>query len=316
MNKTKTHSRLGNARLIISNPLIIGHILAIFTIVIQSGRLSATKALLSDFTPMQILLITLLIAYIFFLPFGKRIGFVSLKKELLFVIAGLLGTSLYFFTTNLALQYTSASNASLLLPCNVIITAILGFVVLRRKLSLYAIFGFLVAFSGIFLVVFGKDMLHLSSINIVGIEVFGDMLCLLSALFWSVYTLIIEKIFKEFKGESFISITRRIFFYGVICNFLFVLRDSTPLDTQILSHIAYGYNAFNLLFLGVMIFGISFLSWNLALKNLGALKASSYFYIAPILSVMVANITLGEQLSAYIVIGGLLTLLGAFLSQR
>lgn len=299
------------------HPVLIGHLLAIFTIFAQSGRLSSTKSLLSDFSASQILFTTLLIAYISFIPLSRKIPFVSFKKEMLFIVAGLFGTSLYFFTTNLALNYTSASNASLLLPCNVIITAILGFLFLGRKLSIFTFLGFFVALSGIFLVMFGKEFFATHTLHFASGELVGDVLCLVSALFWSIYALILEKIFRDFKSYSSLSIIRRIFFYGVIFNFLFLGFGSNSLElSSLYSRVLHGYNLFNLLFLGIVVFAVSFLAWGVALKNLGALKVSAYFYVAPVLSVLIANITLGEHITIYLIIGGFLTLLGAFLSHK
>lgn len=57
------------------NPLLLGHLLAIFSILIQSARLTQTKSLLASFSPLQILFIAFFIAYIFFLCLRKRLIF-------------------------------------------------------------------------------------------------------------------------------------------------------------------------------------------------------------------------------------------------
>ena len=75
-------------------------------------------------------------------------------------------------------------------------------------------------------------------------------------------------------------------------------------------------NLTNLLFLGLIASGLCYLSWNASLKLLGSLKASAYIYSVPVIGVIAACVSLGEALSVYIIIGGILTLLGLFLSQR
>ncbi len=276
---------------------------------------SSTKLLLPDFAPAEILFIRLFIAYIFlcFLC-RKSIGFTKFSNELLFVIAGLSGGCLYFLTENIALQYTTASNASLLVSINPFFTGLLFAIIYRKKLSRNFILGFLVSFVGIFLMIFqGKFSLEIYPI--------GDFLCLLAGIIWSVYTLFLEMIFARFRGYSHLAFLKKIFFYGLLFALPFALYQSGILsgDFRALQDSARYINAMNLanlLFLGLIASGLCYLSWNTALKLLGSLKASAYIYGVPVIGVIAACVSLKESLSYCIIIGGLLTLFGLFLSQR
>lgn len=306
----------------------IGHFLAIFTIVVWGSTFSASKALLEDFAPAEILFIRFALAYIFLaLLCHKSIAFERGKKELLFIGAGLSGSCLYFLLENIALTLTNASNASLLVAINPITTALLLRLFFGKRFGRFFVLGFVIVFVGIVLVVFNGNFS-------VQISPLGDMLCILAGLVWSVYTIILERLFSAYRGSNPIAMTRRIFFYGLVFTLPFALYQSGILNGILggfldgenlsanLSAISESSrylkpsNLANLLFLGLVASALCYLSWNACLKRLGTLKASAYIYAIPVVGVFIATITLGEPLTPYLIIGGILTLLGLFVSQK
>ena len=73
-------------------------------------------------------------------------------------------------------------------------------------------------------------------------------------------------------------------------------------------------NLFNLLFLGVGASAMCFVTWNMAVKLLGAIKTSAYIYLAPVVTVITSVIVLDEQITTIIACGMLLTMTGLLLS--
>ncbi len=73
---------------------------------------------------------------------------------------------------------------------------------------------------------------------------------------------------------------------------------------------------FNLLFLGLGASALCFVTWNYAVKVLGAVKTSAYIYAVPVLTVASAVAVLNEPLTVKMLTGGALILLGLFISQR
>ena len=315
----------------VSKHNLIGHILAIFTIIVWGSTFSATKALLGDFAPAEILLLRFVLAYIFLaLLCRKIIAFHSVKSELLFVCAGLSGSCLYFLLENIALNYTNASNASLLVAFSPITTALLSWILFGKRLGRFYFLGFVLCLVGIALVVFnGNFSLQISP--------FGDLLCILAGLVWSVYTIILERLFALYRLGNPIAMTRRIFFYGIVFTLPFAAYQSGVVDFGSVIAVLNGAefrdfvdfsaiveysrffkpsNALNLLFLGLIASAACYLSWNACLKRLGTLKASAYIYAIPVVGVFIATLTLGESLTPFLIIGGILTLLGLFISQR
>lgn len=73
----------------------------------------------------------------------------SLKDELLLVLAGVMGGSLYFWSENTALQYTMASNVSFIVCTTPLVTAILNAAVRRERIGRLTLLGGCLSLVGI-----------------------------------------------------------------------------------------------------------------------------------------------------------------------
>ena len=74
-------------------------------------------------------------------------------------------------------------------------------------------------------------------------------------------------------------------------------------------------NLFNILFLGLGASALCFVTWNLAVKILGAVKTSVYIYIVPVITVVTSIAVLGETITGIGMFGILLTLAGLLISE-
>lgn len=72
----------------------------------------------------------------------------------------------------------------------------------------------------------------------------------------------------------------------------------------------------NLLYLGIGASALCFVTWNYAVKVLGAVKTSVYIYIVPVITVVTSVIVLKEEIPLTAAIGIGLTLIGLFLSEN
>lgn len=290
--------------------LLLGHLLGLGTMIVWGATFSSTKVLLEDFLASEILLFRFTLAFVFLLILRPQaLEFRGIKAEILLLFAGLTGVCLYFLLENVALYWTSASNASVLVSINPIFTGILGLLVLHKRLSRYFLLGFLLASVGIVCVVFRGDF----SITLSPI---GDLLCLLAGIVWSFYTIILDKVFVIFKGQSPLLITRKVFFYGICFTLPFTIFGIIERGIFPLHRFVEIQNLLNLLFLGFVASALCYLSWNAMMKILGVYQASAYIYTVPLFGVLTAVLALGEKLDSLIVIGGTLILLGLILSQK
>lgn len=271
---------------------ILAHVGALITVTAWGVSFVSTKVLLENgLGPAEIYIYRFILAYILILiACHNRLWANSFRDELLFMTCGLCAGSIYFISENMALEYTYVTNVSLLVTTSPLITTMLMWMLYKNeKLGKGTIIGSLIAFTGVACVIFN------SSSN-VEIKPLGDILSLLAALSWSIYSLVLKKLNALY---SVMFISRKTFFYGVLTAlpFMFFQPDicspTVLLKTEVWA---------NLLFLGAFASMIAYILWAQSVKHLGAIKASNYMYISPIITLVASVAFLGEPLS---IIGGI-----------
>lgn len=281
-----------------------GHLASLLTITIWGTTFISTKILLAGFHPVEILFFRFMIGLLaLLLACPRRLKGTNRHQELTFAAAGLCGICLYYLLENIALTYTSASNVGVIISAAPFFTAILSHIFLEDEKPRAGFFiGFAVAMIGIALISFNGSKLELNPI--------GDLLALLAALIWAGYSVLTKKISGY--GCNTILATRRVFCYGILfmlpALFLF---DFKPELTRFTSPVY----LFNILFLGLGASALCFVTWNFAVKTLGAVKTSVYIYMVPVVTVVTSVIILHEKITALAAAGTVLTLAGLFLSE-
>lgn len=202
------------------------------------------------------------------------------------------------------MTFTLASNVGVIISIAPFFTAILAHFAMKSEEKLRSQFfiGFVIAMAGIILISFNGRELALNP--------FGDLLAVAASLVWACYSILIRKI-SSF-GYPVILSTRRTFFYGILFMIpaLFIF-DFQP-DLSRFTNITY---LFNILYLGLGASALCFVTWNFAVKELGAVKTSVYIYMVPIITVITSVLILHEQLTLLTATGTILTLIGLFLSE-
>ncbi len=282
-----------------------GHLAALLTIIVWGTTFISTKVLLVDFQPVEILFFRFIMGYLVLLVASpRRLKTENLRQELTYAAAGLCGICLYYLLENIALTYTLASNVGVIISVAPFFTAILAHILIRSEERLRAQFfvGFLAAMAGIFLISFGSAKVELNPL--------GDLLAVLAALVWAIYSLLTRKI-SSF-GNSVILSTRRTFFYGILFMIPALFFFDFHLNLSRFSNVTY---LLNILYLGLGASALCFVTWNFAVKALGAVKTSVYIYMIPVITVITSVLILHETLTAFSLLGIVLTLLGLILSE-
>ena len=283
-----------------------GHLSAFFTIFVWAATFISIKLLLKDFTPIEIMLYRLVLAYLVLLAASPRfIKINNLKEELLFMGAGLCGVTLYFIFQNSALNLTQASNVSVLISISPFFTAIFSrFFAKEEQFKANFFFGFGICIVGIFLIGFnGNFILKLNPL--------GDILAILSAIAWAGYTVIMKKI--SALDLSTIQFTRKIFFYGLLLLLPFLKVLGFQLDLSGFSSLP---NLLNIIFLGVGASALCYVTWNYAVSLLGAVRTSVYIYLIPIITIIISALVLHEKITLVTLLGVMLILFGLFISGQ
>lgn len=281
-----------------------GHLAAVLTAVLWGTTFISTKILLVDFNPVEILFIRFIMGYAALsLVAGKRIPFTGWREELPFIAAGISGITLYYLFENMALTYTMASNVGVVVSAAPLFTAILIHLVYKEeKFRPVFLAGFVVSMAGIFLISFNGSRLELNPI--------GDLLSVAAAVLWAFYSVFSKKISGY--GYSTVVMTRRIFFYGILFMIPALPFFGCKLEVGRFANPVY---IFNLIFLGMGASALCFVTWNYAVRVLGAVKTSVYIYMVPVITVVTSMIVLHEKITPLAAIGTICTLAGLILSE-
>lgn len=282
----------------------VGHILALFTIIVWGSTFIVTKLLLSEFTPVHIMLCRFVIAYFVLWIIRPKLEKTTLKDELLFAVMGIFGCTLYFITENSALEYTLASNVSIIVASSPIITAVLAhFFIKGEKMNKNIILGFFVAFAGVILVVVnGKFVLKLNPA--------GDALSLGAAVSWAIYSIILRSCVDRFDS---VFLTRKLMFYGFVTALPIAIAEGERLPIEAFKS---PDMLFCILFLGVIGSGICYVTWNKAIAKLGVVTTNNYIYINPFVTLVTGGIFLKEPITLMGIVGALLIISGVVVSSK
>ncbi|OTQ33742.1 EamA family transporter [Gilliamella apicola] len=282
-----------------------GHLIALMTVFIWGITYIATKVLLTEFKPIEILFFRFTLGYATLWLLAPRFfAWQGIKQELMFLGAGFCGVTCYFLCENIALTYTIASNVGVITTLAPVFTAILAIFFLKTEKPAKSFYiGCLFSMIGIVLITInGKFVLSVNPL--------GDLLAVFACLFWAYYSILTKR--SSNYGYNIILLTRRFFFYGL----MFMLPALYLFDFEWnLSRFNQSVNLLNILFLGVGASAICFASWNYAVKLVGAVKISIYIYLVPILTIINAVLILDEPFTWIAAIGTLFTLSGVLLSE-
>lgn len=281
------------------------HLLAFVTIVVWSVSYPNTRVLLdASLSPTEIYIYRFIIAYLGLVACSRfRISLCPWRDELLIALLGLTGGTAYFIAQNVALDLTLVTNVAVLVDTTPLFTVILAAIFLHdehftwRKAA-----GSLIAFCGVTMLTFRHGFVW-------GDGIMGDMIAILAAIAWAVYSIILKRLNNRY---PVLLITRKTFFYGIVTALPVMLMQGrfTPMSTLMQPAVAG-----NLLFLALICSMAAFFAWGRVTKELGPIRANNYIYLGPIVTMAVAAVYLGERVGVLGLAGCGLILLGLIFAE-
>lgn len=267
----------------------------------------STKVLLeSGLMPSDIFFFRFVLAYLCgWLFCHRRLWAETWKDELLLLVLGIMGGSLYFLTENMALMFSTASNVAILVGSTPLVTAVLlSLFYKEERMCRRQVVGSLIAFAGMALVILnGQLRLHLSPK--------GDVLALCASLTWATYSLVLKRLSGHY---SSLFITRKIFAYGLL-TILPWLWLKSPLQTDV-AVLGRPLVWKNLLYLGLVASMLCFFVWNWALKRLGTVRATNIIYLQAFFTMFFSHLILGEHITLMAVCGTLILIAGMLMASK
>ncbi|HEY0683132.1 MAG TPA: EamA family transporter [Steroidobacter sp.] len=223
-------------------------------------------------------------------------------------LMGLIGVALYYLTFNLAMVYVSASQGALVQASIPAMTALVAVLWLRERASAMRWLGIALSVGGVLIVFSG------SAGNGGGqSSLFGNFLMFASVVCWALYT----SLAKRVAGFDSLVITGAVIGTGAV-----LLAPLAGYEIFAANVAGEGLPPLPLrgwlgiLYLGFVASGLAYLLYNASLRHLDASAVGVYTNLIPVVGVLTGVIVLGEPLSARAVIGGLVVMLGVWITSR
>ena len=303
-----------------------------FVILVWGITFVNTRALLFDFSALEIQVIRFAMAWIA-LRVAEAVtrGRVTLPRsamerrpyrdEWLFALMGLCGVFIYQLLENCAIYYTNASNVAILVSFGPVVTAVMARMLTRDKsLSGMFVIGSAVAIVGVALISFNNAVVF-------ELRPLGDLMALAAMVSWGCYSILIDK--ANQKGYSQLVVIRKAFgwalvmmiplcvwgafdsgYYAIDGSFSVTLDAATNVArfSEVMNWINFG-------FLGLFASALCFVLWNVACKLLGVVRTTIGLYLTPIVGVVFAAAFLGERVTMMSAVGGCLIIGGVVITN-
>ncbi|MEB0208815.1 DMT family transporter [Pseudomonas sp. CCC3.1] len=277
-------------------------LLAIF---IWAGNTVINKLAVGVIYPTEISFYRWLLAGLLFTPFLLKpviANWPVIRPNLgkIFIL-GLLGMVIYQSLAYFAAALTSATNMGIILSLMPLMVLAMSIISLGQRLTAGALVGAVLSFAGVLVVVSNGSVAVLLAhgLNL------GDAMMLIATLAYAIYSTLLKK--WQLRLPPLQMLYLQVLVAIVV---LFPLYLVSP---------KVGPNLHNIglvLYACVLASMLAPLAWMKAVAVLGPSRTSLFFNLLPLITALIAAVVLNEQLHAYHVIGGALTLGGVILSER
>lgn len=292
-----------------SNSRVFTYIEALFAVIVWGASFIATKVALQDISPITIVWLRFLMGVIILgltVILQKQFVLTAKKEWAYFALLGFLGITFHQWLQSNGLQTSEAGTTAWIVATTPVFMALLGWFLLRERLGWTKTSGIVLAFLGV-LVVVSKG--NFASISIGRFGAPGDVLILISAINWAVFSALSRRGLKSHHPSL-------MMFYVMSFGWLFtsLLFFPTRGFTEI-GHLTFnGWMA--VAFLGIFCSGLAYIAWYDALKALTTAQTGVFLYIEPLVAVVVAFFVLGEAITPASLLGGAIIIFGVWLVNR
>ncbi len=236
--------------------------------------------------------------------FNPHKSFIKKKDYARFLLCAVTGVAINQLAFIKGLSLTYSIHASLLLLITPILITFIAAWVLKERLTNNKLLGLALGIAGAMVLILAKDR----SGN-PGNVFLGDLLIIVNAIFYTFYFVLVKPLMLNYNP---VAVLRNVFTVGFFIILPFCWTEFAQINWQ-----SYGPKEFaNLALITIPGTFCAYLFNIYGIKNLGASTAGNYIYTQPFFAAALAIGFLGEELSAYKIIAGLLIFAGVYLANK
>lgn len=240
------------------------------------------------------------------------------RKEVpIFIVLGFFGITLHQWLQATGLKTAQATTGAWMVSTIPIYVALLSKLVLGERLGRRRSMGIFIAATGAFVVLIRGKVGGIQQVHV------GDVLFVLSALNWAIFSVISRKTLlgvEEERGRGPNLTPARegqrsmllVMGFGWLLSLAWLAGDGgwtgyAQLDGEALRA---------LLFLGIASSGLAYIFWYSGLQKIDAVQAGAFLYIEPFVTMLIAWPLLGERMTISALLGGFAIVSGVVLINR
>jgi drug/metabolite transporter (DMT)-like permease len=277
---------------------------AVFSMLFWSSAFVWSKIALDYYSPITIVFLRLIIASVL-MELISRIFLkdIKIKKEHRYhlILLSFFEPFCYFLGEYYGMQYVSATIGALVISTIPVFTPFIAYFLLQEKITKYGIFGLILSFGGVILIVLQDNnwQTSLKGIALLFFAVFSGLAYgfLLRKIAVHYSSLLIVKVQSQIGALMFLP----LFFLFEWSGFLAVRPDYLIISTIVK--------------LAVFASCGAFLLFTIAMRHIGLTNANLFTNLIPVFTAVISYFVLKEAFSAQKIIGVVIVICGLFISQ-
>jgi drug/metabolite transporter (DMT)-like permease len=282
---------------------------ALFAVIVWGGSFIATKIAVGQISPTTVVWLRFTIGIPLILLaviIRKQLAFPKGNEWWYFALLGFLGISFHQWLQSNGLRTAQATTTAWIISTSPAFIAVLGWMVLKEKLTLHQSLGIALAMVGVLAVVTKGD---LAALTVGKFSTTGDFLILISSVNWAVFSILSRHGLKSHPSTRMTLWIMTLGWFFTSVTFIVGKYYTEILQLDSRSWLA-------VIYLGILTTGLAYIAWFDALSQLPAAQTGAFLFIEPLTSMVVAAIILNEQITPISVLGGVVILFGIWMVNK
>lgn len=274
------------------------------TVLIWSGNMTINQLAVGTIAPSSIAFLRWLLALLVMTPFVLP-AVIRHRKEIhrnwpKLALLGLLGMGLWQGLAYVAAETTTATNMGILAAMVPLLTVLLSALILREPPTMGGVLGGVLAFIGVTVLLGRGNPMSLLQLQVA----YGDALMVVAAICYALYGVMLKR--WAMNLPPWVMLYAQVCFAVLFLLPPYLMGPMTPIDS---------HNIWLILYAGIPASVITTFLWMRAVSQIGANQSSIFINLMPLCSALIAMAFLGERVSGFHFIGGVLILAGVIMAQ-